>query len=268
MIAYYGEVIFGMGKMMKPEELKAHCDEAIVQIQKLLDELSSSERGKTVKRAMLLAYWLKTYVQYILKEDSFSPQSVFKLKRGSVVRVEFGYRVGRELGGRHYAVVLDAENSIYRNTVTVVPLGSLKEGYQEDQFSVLLEDGIYEPVYQKIIALIDDSNRILSEVNAMREEIMASPPETVPARMMLLRQKLSAAEAQNKTAEVWIKEFFQMKPGSVAKVDQITTVSKMRISAPLKKTHPLYGVRLSGNDLDRIDQRLQALYFPRANEHK
>lgn len=54
-----------------------------------------------------------------------------------------------------------------------------------------------------------------------------------------------------------------MKPGSVAKVDQITTVSKMRISAPLKKNHPLYGVRLSSNDLEKIDRRLLELYFSR-----
>lgn len=256
-----------MSKIMKFEELRAHCNEAITQLQKLLNEFSSSSCDKTAKRAMLLAYWVKTYVQYIRKEDSFSPESVFKLKRGSVVRVEFGYRVGRELGGRHYAVVLDTENSIHRNTVTVVPLGSWKEDYKGDKFNVLLEDGIYVPICQKIDALFQDSMRMANEAKAMQEKIKASPPENASSLMAGLHQKLAAANAQLETAHAWIEEISQMKLGSIAKVDQITTISKMRISAPLKKTHPLYGIRLSANDLNRIDQQLQELYFPRST-HK
>ena len=58
-----------------------------------------------------------------------------------------------------------------------------------------------------------------------------------------------------------MEEISQLSSGSVAKVDQITTVSKMRISQPLKKTHPLYGVRLSAEDLDKIDAQLMKLYF-------
>lgn len=252
-----------MSKTMRSEELKVHCDEAISHLQKLLDEFSSSDCSKTMKRAMLLAYWIKTYIQYIRKEDEFAPQSVFKLKRGSIVRVEFGYRVGRELGGRHYAVVLDTNNSIYRNTVTVVPLGSLKPDQPLDQCSVMLGDGIYGPIYKKVEALIQDANRTITEAEAMNEEIKAASPEDAPSLRAVQRQKLAAARRSIETAKSWIREVSQMKPGSVAKVDQITTISKMRISDPLKKTHPLYGVRLSPDDLDKIDRSLLKLYFPK-----
>lgn len=251
-----------MSRTMLPTELKAHCDDAVSQLQSLLNDFADSDSGKTVKRSMLLAYWIKTYIQYIRKEDSFSPESVYRLKRGSVVRVEFGYRVGRELGGRHYAVVLDVKNPIHRNTVTVVPLGSLKEELDGD-FNVVLEDGIYSPMYHKIAALIADANRMADEAEAMKDRIEASAPEDAASLRAVFRQKLAAAKAQLKTAQAWIEDISQMKPGSVVKVDQITTISKMRISAPLQKTHPLYGVRLSPRDMDSIDQRLQELYFPR-----
>lgn len=252
-----------MSKTMQPEELKTHCNEAISHLQKLLDDFSSSNCSKTMKRAMLLAYWIKTYIQYIRKEDEFAPQSVFRLKRGSIVRVEFGYRVGKELGGRHYAVVLDAENSMYRNTVTVVPLGSLKPDQPPDPFNVMLDDGIYGPIYKKVNALIQDANHTIDEADAMNEKIKTASPEDAPSLRAVQRQKLAAARKSIETAKSWINEVSQMKPGSVAKVDQITTISKMRISDPLKKTHPLYGVRLSPNDLDKIDRSLMKLYFPK-----
>lgn len=182
-----------MSKTMAPEELCAHCSEATSQLEKLLSDFSEADDSKTVKRAMLLAYWIKTYIQYIRNEDKFSPQSVFRLKRGSIVQVEFGYRVGRELGGRHYAAVLDADNSIYRNTVTVVPLGSVKPDQTNDKFSVILEDGIFGPVQSKVDALLNDFERTLVEAAAMEEEIAAALPENKAPLRAVQRQKLFTA---------------------------------------------------------------------------
>ena len=252
-----------MSKTMSSSEMKSHCHEAISDLSKLLEEFASTGSGKMFKRAMLLSYWIKTYVQYIKNEDKFAPQSVFRLKRGAIVRVEFGYRIGRELGGRHYAVVLDVDNPIRRNTVTVVPLGSIKEDSDKDWYSVVLDDGIYGPVRRKVDALIDDANRTADEAFAMNEEIEAASAADKPVMRAVQRQKIDATRNLIEQASAWIKEIDHMKSGSVAKVDQITTISKMRISQPLQKTHPLYGVRLSDQDLDKIDQKLQELYFPK-----
>ena len=100
---------------MSLEELADHCGRAVSSLGALLADFSASGIDKMAKRAMLISYWVGTYTKYLREEDSFSPQSVFRLKRGAIVRVEFGYRIGRELGGRHYAVVLDNNNSINRN---------------------------------------------------------------------------------------------------------------------------------------------------------
>ena len=250
-----------MSKIMTPKELGTHCAEAIDALKKMFADFSGSDKGKMIKRAMLLAYWVKTYVRYIRAEDSFASQSVFKLKRGSIVRVEFGYRIGKELGGRHYAAVLDVENSPYRNTVTVVPLGSIKESSERDKYSVVLKDGIFGSIQKKVDALIEDAHRTMDEAEAMDAEIEQAEPEQKAALKAVQRQKLDTTRNLITQAKEWLADVAHMKLGSVAKIDQITTISKMRISQPLKKTHPLYGVRLSADDLDKIDARLKELYF-------
>ncbi|MDE6107149.1 MAG: type II toxin-antitoxin system PemK/MazF family toxin [Oscillospiraceae bacterium] len=250
-----------MSKIMTPKELSEHCAKAIDEVKKLFEDFSNAGSGKMIKRAMLLAYWVRTYVKYIRDEDKFVPQSIFSLKRGSIVRVEFGYRVGKELGGRHYAAVLDVDNSIYRNTVTVVPLGSIKESSAQDKYSVVLEDGIFGPIKKKVDALIADAQRTMAEAKAMDSEIEQAEPEKKAILKAVQRQKYDTTRSLINQGNEWIDEVEHMRLGSVAKVDQITTISKMRISQPLKKTHPLYGVRLSANDLDKIDERLKVLYF-------
>ena len=55
-----------------------------------------------------------------------------------------------------------------------------------------------------------------------------------------------------------------MKEGSVANTCQITTISKMRIKRPLKKDDPLYGLRLSTEDMELINQQFSRLFlFPK-----
>ena len=184
-----------------------------------------------------------------------------RLKRGAVVCVEFGYRIGRELGGRHYAVVLDANNSIHSNTVTVVPLGSKKESSKDDVYNAILEDGIYGTVIHKLDALIESARKTLEDAAKVKKEIEGTIGEEQTALEELRQGKIKSAQALIDQANIWIKEITHLKTGSVAKIDQVTTISKMRILQPLKKDHPLYGVRLSARDLDKIDAKLMALYF-------
>lgn len=250
-----------MSKKMERTELSEHCKDAIADLSSLLEHLIQSGIEKMTKRAMLIAYWLKTYVKYLRREDDFSSESVFRLKRGAVVCVEFGYRIGRELGGRHYAVVLDANNSIHSNTVTVVPLGS-KESSKDDVYNAILEDGIYGTVIHKIDALIESARKTLEDAAKVKKEIEGTIGEEQTALEELRQGKIKSAQALIDQANIWIKEITHLKTGSVAKIDQVTTISKMRISQPLKKNHPLYGVRLSERDLDKIDVKLMTLYFP------
>ena len=204
-----------MGKIMSSSELLTHCKNAVEVLCDALEQ-ACSDIPKWQKRAMLLGYWIKTYIHYWKNEDSFSPQSVYRLKRGSVVFVEFGYRVRRELGGRHFAVVIDANNALNGDTVTVVPLSSKKESWTENLYEISLEKGFYEKIQENI----------------------------------------AVGKAQSSTFHAE-----RLKAGSIAKVGQIITISKMRILAPRKKTDPLFGVRLASQDMCKIDRRLEELYF-------
>ncbi len=55
-------------------------------------------------------------------------------------------------------------------------------------------------------------------------------------------------------------EISRMKEGSIALVDQITTISKMRIYDPRNAKGVLSGVRLSPEALDKINDKLKELY--------
>lgn len=250
-----------MSKEMETAELMEHCKKAINEIENTLLGMSVADK-KMRKRAMLIGYWLKTYIKFIRNEDTFSPEKVYRLKRGSVVQVEFGYRIGSELGGKHYAVVVDAKNEMKANTVTVVPLGSIKEKTKDDENRAILKSGVYELVSRKLNVLIEDAKETISEVEKMREDIArTSNDEEIMKKKTILRQKTEDANKLLAQAKMWSEEMEHMKEGSVALIGQITTISKMRITAPLKKTHPLYGTILTPEDLYKIDNKLLERYF-------
>lgn len=76
------------------------------------------------KNAALLTYWLRDYLRYLKAENAFNPKYNITYKRGQIVYVNFGYRIGSELGGCHYAIVLDVKNSKSNSQVTVIPMKS------------------------------------------------------------------------------------------------------------------------------------------------
>ena len=52
-----------------------------------------------------------------------------------------------------------------------------------------------------------------------------------------------------------------MKEGSIAKIEQLTTISKMRIYVPKKSTDFLAGIRFSQNAMSRINAKIKELYI-------
>ena len=78
------------------------------------------------KKAAIFILWLGKYLSYQMQEQNFRPNYNINYRRGQVILVDFGYRIGSELGGAHYAVVLDMKSSKQNNQVTVIPLRSDK----------------------------------------------------------------------------------------------------------------------------------------------
>ena len=47
-------------------------------------------------------------------------------KRGDIVKLNFGFNIGSEYGGLHYAIVINNKNPHSSSVVTVIPLTSQK----------------------------------------------------------------------------------------------------------------------------------------------
>lgn len=248
-----------MPKKMTPSELEFHIKSAIEQLTLLFHGWLESGNQKFLDKAKLVAYWVREYTAFLRREDSFSPQSVPRLKRGTVVVVDFGFRIGKEFGGRHFAVVIDNDNKLHSPIATVVPLFSLKPTYKPNSYTCPLKDGIYTPMLNRVKAIHGESMKIIDELNSLPPEQRAVPEA---------RAKLAVADSLTKRAELMLTEIEHMKEGSVANTCQITTVSKMRIKRPLKKDDPLYGLRLSSEDMDTINQQLVELYLFTGTENR
>ena len=56
-------------------------------------------------------------------------------------------------------------------------------------------------------------------------------------------------------------ELHRMKDGSIAKIEQVTTISKQRIFDPRKSADVLSGIRFSDAAMDKINEKLKELYI-------
>lgn len=66
--------------------------------------------GSLYKKSVLISYWLETYTRFLKQELTYKPNFQPSYKRGSIIEVDFAYKIGSEFGGLHYAVVLDNED--------------------------------------------------------------------------------------------------------------------------------------------------------------
>ena len=85
-------------------------------------------KRQPAKQQHMLEEWLDTWSQYLIFEGTFDPKRLIYYKRGDIVLAHFGYNVGNELGGVHYAIVVENDNNIASGIVTVVPISSLETG--------------------------------------------------------------------------------------------------------------------------------------------
>ena len=84
------------------------------------------------------------------------PQSYRRFQRGDVVKVDFGFRVGSEHGGLHYAVVINSNDSRRAPVMTVIPLTSLKTEAQRNALH-FGEVDLGDQLIQKLTAKLNQS---------------------------------------------------------------------------------------------------------------
>ncbi|WP_315452387.1 type II toxin-antitoxin system PemK/MazF family toxin [uncultured Selenomonas sp.] len=190
--------------------------DALQTLRDFLNDCLSSNDARENKRAFLLSYWIKNYIQMLRHER---PQSYRRFQRGDVVKVDFGFRIGSEHGGLHYAVILNSNDSRRAPVVTVVPLTSLKSEEQRNSLH---------------FGEIDLGDQLIQK---LRSKLTQSP---TPALQ---------------------REVDRLKIGSIALTNQIVTISKVRITDPVRGSSPLAGIRLDSDAMEKIDTVLRAFLF-------
>ena len=87
----------------KIAEIKAN---AMFQLENFLTKRLESSDIKQTKLVQTMSFWLLDYIKF--QQYKSNPQIKYKrYKRGDVIKVNFGHRIGNEHGGLHYAIVID-----------------------------------------------------------------------------------------------------------------------------------------------------------------
>lgn len=278
-----------MSKKFTKEDVIQNKKESIRFLNKLLESYINNPSEKHLKKANILSYWLKDFAEYIQKEERFDPTKNISYKRGNVVKLNFGFNVGSEYGGLHYGVVLDNKNEHNSPVLTVIPLTSIKEDKNTHQNSVELGNELYRLLklkYDTISkALKDEQAEIQDAITAFSvlvemagdainnyhniDDIDESKKELNKAEKYLsatdkLENFWKEKERHNIEQQKYLDkiglEISRMKEGSIALVNQITTVSKMRIFDPRNLKGVLAGISLSEEKMEQINQKVKELY--------
>lgn len=244
---------------MNPHNL---ISDAVHELSALLTQRMTSSDSKLQKTAVTLAYWIKDYV-WLLGEELTAPSTYRKYKRGCVVSVHLGFRIGHEEGGLHYAIVLDKRDSVRNPILTVLPLTSLKENINLDHLyfkKLYIGSEIIDSICNKIQQSIDYFN---SELEQLTEELekLKNAAERDPFKINECKGRLKRADAELRLNTKHLAKMVKMKFGSIALVDQVVTVSKLRVYDPCSSKDMLYGIRVSDGTMDKIDEKIKQLYI-------
>lgn len=220
-----------------------------------------------LKKANLLSHWIRNYTDYLQREETFNSNFLKEYSRGDIIKVNLGFNVGNEEGGLHYCVVLDKKNAKSYSTLTVVPLSSQKPSKKQNKTSVFLGNEIFQQLQQKSDSLIAEIKEQLNYFKKQIAELDNFVTNTEEQKIVKefkiekLAEKVNEATDKMTLIEKISLELDQMKSGSIALVNQITTISKLRIYNPKKDLDILSGIKLSDEQMQLIDEKIKKLFI-------
>lgn len=280
-------------------------------IQELEDYLHLLQRmdDEGNKRSDKIAQWIENWVKYLKIEQVFNPRSIQALKRGSIVYADFGFNVGREYGGLHYAIVLNKIDARSNHLLHVLPLTSVKETTDisnlkyfqlpignevfqllsnkalkkvrelselYDRFSK--KDGELREKVVMVESLIEDNKKTLeilknlssSEIDdssikqilTINKNIDFASDQAEKIRQEAKENAILLAELNEKLeyANKFILKTQNMNKDSIVLLNQVTTISKMRLRDPKNNNSILNGIVLSDDTMDKIDEALKNIF--------
>ena len=158
-----------MSKSLNAEKVSIHKKAALSKINNLLDTYINDPEH--LKKANLISFWLENYISYIQREETFDPSYLKRYERGDIIKVNFGFNVGSEYGGLHYAIVLDKYNARNSPVITVIPLTSYTEGDDIHPNDVSLGNELYLKLQLKIRGLKQNLSTERQQTESLRSSI-------------------------------------------------------------------------------------------------
>lgn len=208
------------------------------------------------KKAAIFVYWLNDYIDYIKAEQTFDPGRNIAYKRGQIVFVNFGFRIGNELGGTHYAVVLDTKNSRHSKTLTVVPLKSKKP--KETKYSSIY----HVPLGSWVKDLLENKAYYFLAIKQVQSlTVIKDLTSSAPPSEDEIKKRIAVIKRNKRIAQNILDYTEKLKSESVADVGQIVTISKQRINHPCKSKDILTGVILPDEVMQEIENKIKKLYL-------
>ncbi len=241
----------------------------IKKLEDFLNKLSSND--KTYKNSVLVAYWLKDYTNMLQREPNFNPYYLPTYKRGSILSVNLGYRIGKEHGGLHYCIVLSPNDSKKSHIITVVPLSSVKTNKKTQDFQYYLGNAFYKLIEERKISYynmlsknIEELDRLITTNHSYFNDLigekiasstMIEDAETIyqlTKTVVKIRTEIKKIDEQAEK----IKKIKYLKSDSIVLLNQVTTISKMRIVSPTKKDDPIYDIIIPEEIMNNISSEL------------
>lgn len=249
-----------MSRPKTKSELLQHKQDAISSLSNYLTDLINSDDPKLNGKADKLSYWITDWMNFLKFEPQFSPISLRRYKRGEIIKVHLGFNIGSEEGGLHYAVVIDKENAKSSPVVTVVPLTSVKPNTDVTSLksgSIFLGNELFTSLNAKISAT---KKHLSDELDTLQKIVDKMSNNVTEEEKSDLRSHIDSCSAEIVLTNKMRNEIQKMKIGSIALVNQITTISKIRIYDPKTDHDILSNIKLSNEKLDLIDSEIQKKY--------
>ncbi|MBF0714538.1 type II toxin-antitoxin system PemK/MazF family toxin [Gemella sp. GH3] len=222
------------------------------------------------KKSAILTYWLKDYINFLNREKNFKPHFLPVYKFGQVVEVNLGYNLGAEFGGLHYAVVVSSNDNKSNPNLIIIPMSS-KQSEKVYHQNLDIGKSFYDEFERKIAKL---SNKAAEEVISLQNEMdnnckttqdilrmSKKEKESFKQYLTEMKCKMDKAESIVEYCKRCIIKIDKMKTGSIILTNQITTISKMRVTNPIKIDDTLYDIILSDNIMEHLKRKLSKTIF-------
>lgn len=297
-----------MGSNRTNEEIAVYTATIIQELEDYLHLLQRMD-DEGNKRSDKIAQWIENWVKYLKIEQVFNPRSIQALKRGSIVYADFGFNVGREYGGLHYAIVLNKIDARSNHLLHVLPLTSVKETTDisnlkyfqlpignevfqllsnkalkkvrelselYDRFSK--KDGELREKVVMVESLIEDNKKTLEilknlsssdmddssikQILTINKNIDFASDQAEKIRQEAKENAILLAELNEKLeyANKFILKTQNMNKDSIVLLNQVTTISKMRLRDPKNNNSILNGIVHSDDTMDKIDEALKNIF--------